>query len=56
MTNCLADGSEKVLVDGLADGLEEVRESGFFFGGEMTEHEIDVAELGADRGIVSAEA
>lgn len=36
--------------------MEDGGESGLFVGGEMAEHEINVAEFGADFGIVSAEA
>lgn len=34
---------------------ENFRESGFFFSGKMAEYKINVAELGADFGIISAE-
>lgn len=40
----------------LKGGSEDIGESGLFFGGEMTEDEVDIAELTANFGIVRAEA
>lgn len=45
-----------VFVDGAADFAEEVGEEGFFLGSEAGEDEVDVAELCAELGVVSAEA